>query len=910
MSPITSNFAHSQSTHYMKKTLLFVLSLISTTLVFSQMPGMGGGARGGAMGGQNMNIGRFYGKVVDAASGKGLEAASVQLIQNKFDTVIKKRKDTIISGMLTSKAGNFSLENLPIMGNFRLVITAIGYKTIDQKVAFEMKMGSGGDMSQALAGIDKDLGNIKMTNESKELETVTVTGSKPLVTTSIDRKVFNVEKNITSAGGTAVDIMRNVPSLNVDIDGNVTLRNNAPQIFVDGRPTTLTLEQIPADAIQSVEVITNPSAKFDASGGTAGILNIVLKKNRKAGYNGNLRAGIDQRGRFNLGGDINVRQGKVNVFASAMYNQRKSISNGTTDRLTLVNAPNTQLFQYDKNTSVGYFAFMRGGLDFFIDNRNTLTVSGMYVNGKFTPESISDIYVDTLYNSGKTSSFSNRLSNSTGEFRNRGGAMSFKHNFTKAGKEWTADMNFNKSRNENNNFLTTNNYATYNGTLLRSFKQVLAGGGENQFLTLQTDYVDPITANSKLELGARMQLRELDSRNDISFVNPSGVAVKVPQLSSEYKNKDNVYAGYVTFSNKIKSFGYQLGLRAESSEYSGDVKTVSSSGKDTAISYSNNFPISLFPSIFLSQKLKNNQELQMNVSRRVNRPNFFQLFPFTDYSDTLNLSRGNPNLVPEFTYSSEISYTKTYGNANSFIASAYFKYTDNLITRFQVAEPNPLNINDTVLINTFINANSSYVGGLELISRHAIASWWDLTTNLNLFTSRINIDDPTLQEQGNIYSWFGKINNSFKLPKNFTIQLSGDYQSKTILPPGGSGGGGGRGGMMGGGMGGGMFGGSQSASQGYIRANYGVDIAIRYDFLKEKRASITLNFSDVLRTRRNDVYSESAFFTQNAFRRRDPQFFRLNFNWRFGKFDMSLFKRKNMKGEMEGMQNGMQGMQQ
>ena len=166
--------------------------------------------------------------------------------------------------------------------------------------------------------------------------------------------------------------------------------------------------------------------------------------------------------------------------------------------------------------------------------------------------------------------------------------MSFKHNFTKAGKEWTADMNFNKSRNENNNFLTTTNYATYNGTLLRSFKQVLAGGGENQFLTLQTDYVDPITANSKLKLGARMQLRELDSRNDISFVNPSGVAVKVPQLSSEYKNKDNVYAGYVTFSNKIKSFGYQLGLRAESSEYSGDVKTVISSGKDTAISYSNN----------------------------------------------------------------------------------------------------------------------------------------------------------------------------------------------------------------------------------------------------------------------------------------------------------------------------------
>lgn len=874
------------------------------------MPGGMGGARGGGMGaGQNMNIGRFYGKVVDGKTNKGIEAVSIQLIQSKFDTVIKKRKDTVISGMLTSKAGDFSLENLPIMGNFRLKITAIGFKEVDQKVAFELKMGQGGDMSQALAGIDKDLGNIKLEADSKVLETVTVTGAKPLVTTSIDRKVFNVEKNITSAGGTAVDVMRNVPSLNVDIDGNVTLRNNAPQIYVDGRPTTLTLEQIPADAIASVEVITNPSAKFDASGGTAGILNIVLKKNRKAGYNGNLRAGIDQRGKYNLGGDINIRQGKINVFGSAMYNQRKSISTGNTDRLTRVNTPNTQLFQDDKNISEGYFAFMRGGVDYFIDNRNTLTLSGVYVNGKFKPESNSDILVDTLYPSGKTSSFSNRLSNSTGEFKNRGFALGFKHNFAKAGKEWTADANFNKSQNENSNDLETKNYNQPGGTLIRDFRQLIAGSGNNKFFTLQTDYVDPLTANSKLELGARAQIRSLESVNDISIVN-AGTPIKVPQLSSQYKNSDNVYAGYVTFSNKIKNFGYQLGLRAESSEYDGEVKTVTRTGKDTMINYNNSFPISFFPSIFLSQKLKNNQELQMNVSRRINRPNFFQLFPFTDYSDTLNLSRGNPNLVPEFTYSSEISYTKTYGTSNSFLASIYFKYTDNLITRYQVAEQSPINATDSVLINTYINANSSYVGGIELINRHTIKPWWDITTNLNLFTSKINITDPKLTPQDNLYSWFGKISNSFKLPKNFTIQLSGDYQSKTILPPGGSGGGSGGGGMGGRGGGGGMFGQSQSASQGFVRANYGVDMAVRFDFMKEKRASLTLNFSDVFRTRRSDVYSESAYFVQNAFRRRDPQFFRLNFNWRFGKFDMSLFKRKNMKGEMEGMQNGMQGVQQ
>jgi len=891
----------------MKQISLLIFCITLWNATFSQMPGGMGGGRG--MGGQNMNMGRFYGKVVDAKTNKGLEAVSIQLIQNKFDTVTKKRKDTVISGMLTSKSGDFSLENLPIMGNFKLKITAIGYKTIEQKVAFEMKFGQG-DMSQALAGIDKDLGNIKIEADAQVLESVTVTGSKALVTSSIDRKVFNVEKNLTSAGGTAVDVMRNVPSLNVDIDGNVTLRNNAPQIFVDGRPTTLTLEQIPADAIQSVEVITNPSAKFDASGGTAGILNIVLKKNRKAGYNGNLRAGIDQRGRYNLGGDINVRQGKVNMFASGMYNQRKSISTGNTDRLTLIDNPNTFLLQNDKNISEGYFAFLRGGVDYFIDIRNTLSISGVYVNGRFQPDSRSDIYIDSLFSSGKTSSYSNRLSNTTGEFKNRGGMISFKHLFPKAGREWTADFNFNKSVNENENLVTNNNYNQPGGVLTRSFRQLLNGGGQTQFMTAQTDYVNPLSESSKLEMGVRAQFRKVDSRNDISFIDGAGNPVKIPQLSSQFLNEDRVFAAYTTYTNKIKNFGYQLGLRAESSDYSGDVNTVAPSGKDTLISYSNSFPISLFPSIFLSQKLNKQQELNFNFSRRINRPNFFQLFPFTDYSDTLNLSRGNPNLVPEFTYSFEFSYTKTYGNNNSFIASAYYKFTDDLITRYQVAEQNPLNTADTLLINTFINANSSYVGGLEFIGRNAVTKWWDLTTNLNFFTSRINIDDPKLVEQDNVYSWFGKINNSFKLPKNFTIQLSADYQSKTILPPGGSGGGGGGFGGRGGGGMGPMFGQALSASQGFVRANYGVDVAVRYDFLKEKRASLTLNFSDVFRTRRSDVYSESAFFVQNAFRRRDPQFFRLNFSWRFGKFDVSLFKRKNMRGEAEGMQNGMQGVQQ
>src|SRR6516225_4466073 len=328
------NFTGIMKAFYLKEIILGGVVLFSFFTSISQVPpgAQGQGRRG--FGGQVPSIGHFYGKIVDARNNKGLDGVSVVLIQSKFDTVSKKRKDTVVSGMITESKGNFSLENLPIFGNFRLKITAIGYKIYEQKVAFDLKPVAGGNFQNALNNVDKDLGNIKLVVDTQSLEQVTVTANKPMMQLGIDRKIFNVEKDISAQGGTAVDIMKNIPSVAVDIDGNVTLRNTPPTIFVDGRPTTLTLDQIPADAIQSVEIITNPGAKYDASGGTAGILNIVLKKNRKAGYNGSIRAGVDERGKMNAGGDINIKQGKFNVFASGNFNQREFKVEGNTSRYT------------------------------------------------------------------------------------------------------------------------------------------------------------------------------------------------------------------------------------------------------------------------------------------------------------------------------------------------------------------------------------------------------------------------------------------------------------------------------------------------------------------------------------------------------------------------------------------------
>jgi len=890
----------------MKSTLsLLLLLFLSVTTAMAQFPPSG--ARTG--GAQNMNMGRFYGRILDKATGKGIDAASVQLLQNRFDTVSKKRKEVVAGGQLTRSNGDFSIDGLPISGQFKLRISAIGYVTLEQPVKFEL----GGDMSQMMSRIDRDLGDLRLEVDSKQLEEVKVTGTKPFMQMGVDRRIFNVEKSIVSTGQTATELMRNIPGVDVDIDGNVSLRNAAPTIFVDGRPTTMTLDQIPSDAIASVELITNPSAKYDASGGMAGIINIVLKKNRKAGYNGNIRSGVDSRGMLNLGGDLNAKQDKVNMFVSGMVNQRKSISEGVSDRTETYSSPTLRYNQASDAVSTGFFAFGRAGFDYFINNRNTLTVSGNFVRGKFDNADRLDIRTDTVYNTLTRTDYSLRASDFGSNFQNFGPAIGYKKLFKKSGMELTADLNLNFSRNwSDGNFNTQYLDALTNGVKGRPVEQRQQGRGNNVFYTAQLDFTNPITDKSKVELGLRAAVREVTSEN-LNYIYSFTLAQFIPiaQINANYRYDDHVYAAYGTYSNVIgKKLTFQGGLRLESSRYRGTLLTNNSS-------FQNSFPFSLFPSTFLTYRISETQDAQFSYSRRVNRPNFFQLLPFIDYTDSLNISRGNPGLLPEFTNSLEMGYQVSFKKGHSLLFSAYYKGSDDLITRYQVKEANPLTGRD-VIINTFVNANSSRAYGLELTSRNPVASWLELTTNFNLFNSAINGGNLGQNFSSDMNSFFGKLNAAFKLPGNWSIQLSGDYRSRSILPQGNSGGsggwgggGGGRssGGRSGGGGGGGWGGFVQTTAQGYVNPNYGVDIAIRKEFLKERRGSFTVSMNDLLRTRVYSTYSESPYFTQEFSRRRDWQVLRVNFSYRFGKFDVSLFKRRNNGSGMDGMQEGM-GMQQ
>ncbi|MEZ4940869.1 MAG: TonB-dependent receptor [Saprospiraceae bacterium] len=825
------------------------------------------------------NIGRFYGKVVDESTGKGVPYASVQLSAMRFDSTSKSMQEKIVAGQLTEENGDFSLANLAVMGNYTLKISFMGYATVEKKIAFITGMPTAGG---GLPNVDKDLGDIPLAASSQLLKEVTVTSESSAVSLALDKKIYKVDKDGVAAGGTAEDALKNVPSLVVDIDGNLTMRNAAPQLFVDGRPTTLTLDQIPADAIDNIEVITNPSAKYDASGGNAGIVNIVLKKERRIGYNGNLRAGVDMRGRPNFGVNLNAREGKFNAFIAGGTFFRRSLGNGETDRNNLFGSPLTNVYQDSESESNRKMIYLRTGLDWFVNNRNTLTFTGSMHRGDMDNFDNLAIQTDTLAGSAvAASSTAFRDSDNARQWRNYGGQILYKHIYPKNGKEWTADINYNRGKWDNAGLFNT----AYQASTLET-RQLQEGTGLNKQYTAQTDYVNPISANLKLEAGARAAIRDFYSDN-ASYQYDFGNAefVRAPTFADEYEFIDQVYAAYGTLSHSFKTWGYQLGLRAESSFYTGTLLDIDSS-------FSNEYPLSLFPSVFVTYKLNEEDNLQASYSRRVNRPNFFQIIPFPDFSDSLLLSRGNPGLVPEFTNSFELSYQNIFNRAHNILVSVYYKQAKNLITGYQFSEYNAL-LDRDVIVSSFANSNSSKAYGLEFTLKNEFWKRIELISNLNFYNSEVNARNVESDLSRQQFTWFAKENLNIKLPAALTIQVSGSYQSRTAFALNSRSGHGGWGG------------GPSSSAQGYTIPVWFVDLSVRKD-LWNRTASITLSMQDILRSRRSGSFSESDFFVQDSWRRRDPQFVRLNFSWRFGKFDVSLFKRKNLKFDAggEGMDGG------
>nr|MBP7184781.1 TonB-dependent receptor [Saprospiraceae bacterium] len=740
------------------KRLLTIISACFLFIAFTSMNTFAQGSR--PQSGGNMS-GRMYGKVVEDASGKNVEFASVQLWQSSRDTVTKQKKDILVAGQLTASNGEFSFEGIPAFGEYSLKISYLGFNTLEQKVSFGFTKGSKPDISK----LNKDLGNLKLVLSETLLKEVTVTGERSGLTLALDKKVYRVDKNAVSTGGTAEDALRNMPAVSVDIDGNVSLRNSSPEIFVDGRPTTLTIDQISADAIEQIELITNPSAKFDAaSGGSSGIINIVLKKEKRLGINGSLRAGTDTNLGANAGVDINIRQGKFNTFLNGNFMRRVSYTTGETERLFYASEPDIFTFQSSMPSNKGNMFSTRLGFDWFLNNRNTLTLALNANKMKFDFADEINTHADTLYQNATTSSNNVRKSDLTRQPQPLGAQLLFKHLFPKEGKELTADITLN-----NHNFKGNGSYETIYSNNNSISKQLQENESKVKMIIAQADYVTPLNSSSKIETGIRLSYRDYTSDNIIKqYDTENQVYIEVPQFANRYGFLDQVYAAYATYQKSFTKFGYQVGLRAESSKYDGRLL-------DSDTTFNNKYPISIFPSLYLSYKLNESNQLLLNFSRKINRPSFWQLLPYSDFSDSLLLSRGNPGLKPEFVHNVELSYQNSKSNGNSLLVSLYARYVSDIITRYQFSEYNA-GLNRTVLVSSYENANSSFAYGVESNFRNVLFKMLELNTNVNLYDAIVNADNIAGIDSKHQLTLIAKESVNVRLPKQWSVQVTGEYQ--------------------------------------------------------------------------------------------------------------------------------------
>lgn len=804
----------------------------------------------------NQNV--VYGKLVDSISGKGIEFASVQLFIIKPD-----KKDSLISAMLSLSNGDFRFTKISPKNELKLVISATGYELITKNITFN-------DGSNK--NISLDLGNITLATDVQVLKGVVIQSRKPALELGVDGKVFNVDKSLISVGGTAVDLMRNIPTLSVDIDGNVELRNSTPQIFVDGRPTILTLDQIPADHIEKVELITNPSAKYDAAS-SAGIINIVLKKNKRIGLNGVVSMGVGTPKLYNGNLNLNLRQGKFNFYASAGFNKSGGIAKGNTRRENKENGITSNYFNQDtRNERDNNFVSFRFGLDYFIDNRNTLGITHSISNGKFRNYETQE--QEYLNNSKVLEYYGERYAEGAYTRDRSGTGLNYKHNFPEQGKELTADISYNYGPGTENSFIN-NTFYFPDGSLYEPPTLVRNDGtNKNDQLTFQIDFVNPVSDNKKIETGFRNYYNKYSSLYG-AFAIDNGQEIKLP-LSNNYKYTEKITAAYFTYSGKKEKLSYKIGLRTEYSKFDGELI-------DSAFKFGYEYPSgtknlwdAFFPSVSFTKETGEDNQFQANYTRRIRRPRFWQLNPFIDINDPTNLRQGNPSLRPEFINSFEVNYNKNYKNGN-FLASVYFRNNPDDITQYsdtisaaQYAQLDNAAVDPNAILNTYINATTTNRYGAEFTLQQKFGENFEITPSLDLQYRTVNANVKGLDLSNEGFSWEAKLTVNYKIvtdKKSFfndmSFQAMGEYESPEVIP------------------------------QGKRDAQYQVDIAMRKDFLKNKKGTLTFAVNDLFNTNRFGVIYDTERFYQTSYRRRNVRNIRLTFSYKFGDANFSLFRKGN-----------------
>ncbi|MBN9349348.1 MAG: TonB-dependent receptor [Chitinophagaceae bacterium] len=812
----------------MKKiTGLLVGLYILPSIIFAQQVQQEGNSHGET---QNHQV---TGRVLDGTTNKGIGFATIEVLHDKDSSVL--------AGVLSKDNGDFTIDAIP-SGRFILRINYISLTTVYHSFILTSK------------DLGVDIGNFKLYSNVVALQGVTITGAAPVYSTNFDKKVFNASKSLVSSGGDATDVLKQIPLVNIDIDGNVTIRNGTPKIYIDGKQTTLTLDQIPAESIDKVEVITNPSAKYDAEG-LSGIINILLKKSRKPGINGSLRGGADTYGGYNIGADLSVYKNPFNFTAGFFWHPRNK---PTTQSLTRHNiAGNNWLQQTGDGQRTGHFKMGQFGIDYFLNNRNTISFNGQVGRGDYlTTGTVRNNFLDDFLtvDSGTDRNTANRSF-----FLFHSGDLSYKHTFKKEGQNLSVDFNLqNYSDGINGNFQTQ--FFDKNGTLKPgAFLQTNTTNGKNSYFTAQVDYVNPFTKKSKLETGLKTTHRDYSSAYNVFDLDSSGYVFN-NYLSSDYTFNENIYAAYAQFSSQWNKLGYELGLRAEQYSYNGAIP-----GKSLVFEPTSDKP-GLFPSAFLTYKFNDKNQLQVNYSRRVDRPDFRQLIPYIDFTDPQNLTKGNPDLKPQYTNSFELSYKKNFSKGSNFMTTFYFRNIADEITNYT----EPFNNSRDTLISYSINANTNNSYGAEFTLYSPIVKWWNITANVNLFQSNISANINSVSFANSKLNWFAKINSNMKLPSHFSVQIDANYNSPIAIPQG------------------------TMAQFGYV------NLSLKKDFLKKKNASVTLILLDAFNTLEKETNTQTPnVYTQRSIEKKASRFLRLNFTYNFGKENFQIFHRKGNKSNQQ-----------
>lgn len=694
------------------KKIVMVCSLLISIIVSAQLPSN-----------NNLKTGSILGKVIDATTNEALPYVSI---------VIKDASNKTTTGGITDDNGNFTIKQIPEGENI-VEIQFIGYKT-------EIK-----NISITRLNSRIDLGTIALKEEASKLDEVTVIAETSTMTQKIDRKVINVGKDLTSAGTTASELLNNVQSVSVDSQtGNISLRGNENvRVLVDGKPTNIEtaqlLKQIPSTSIKSVELITNPSAKYNPEG-MSGIINIVLHKNANMGFNGSVNSGLT-RGeniRFNGSLDMNLKTGKVNFFANYGLNDGKSENYG---KVTRTDNNSIQDFFFLDNSSSH---LLKMGADVYLNDKNTLSF--------YTIQNKSE----ATFNGNTLVTYNNTIDSNSpmlveGDTNSETYNFNYLLDFEKKGHNLEFEANFSNSDSPEK--------ASYSeilnlGNLYLNYNDVVENDRNSTLLNI--DYTNPISENSKLELGA--EVRKNDTKN-------SRVTTQQDVDNSSFKYDRSIYSGYVNFNHKFDKLSMQLGARFEQYEVDGTF----AKGTQTA-NYSDEI-FSVYPSAFFTYNPSEKNQYQLSYSRRVDRPSIGQVNPIREWSTPQITSVGNPNLKPQFTNSFELNYTRQYEKGSFTFGTFYRRVNDN-ITR--ILNKDPLDENNVEISYSNYESNNRY--GVELSSNHKLVNWWRVNASFDLYAQKESgvANGEQLEVINNTLNF--RVSNNFKASKNLRFQLFAMYR--------------------------------------------------------------------------------------------------------------------------------------